>query len=145
MFKKSIAVLLTLMCVSCLNAYAKQSDADKLRLIDDKIAEYTQEKSQGVTLFWIGLGAEVLSFQFAPKAEYDYSSNQIKDTGNSTLYYILLLGGAITGGYGAWEWYDGAAGIHVWESKRMDVSLGILSPRSLAYSNVMEVGLTARF
>ena len=49
MFKKSIAVLLTLMYVSCLNAYAKQSDAQKLSLIDDKIAEYTQEKSQGVT------------------------------------------------------------------------------------------------
>jgi hypothetical protein len=145
MFKKSIAVLLTLMYVSCLNAYAKQSDAQKLSLIDDKIAEYTQEKSQGVTLFWIGLGAEFLSFQFAPKTEYDYSSNQIKDTGNSTLYYILLLGGAITGGYGAWEWYDGAAGIHMWESKRMDVSLGILSPRSLAYGNVTEIGLTARF
>ena len=145
MFKKSIAVLLTLMCVSCLNAYAKQSDAEKLSLIDDKIAEYTQEKSQGVMLFWIGLGAEFLSFQFVPKAEYDYSSNQIKDTGNSTLYYILLLGGAITGGYGAWEWYDGATGIHMWESKRMDVSLGILAPSSLASGNVTEIGITARF
>jgi len=144
MFKKFMAVLLTLICACCLNAYASQSDAYKLSLIDDKITEYTEEKDLGVTLFWIGIGAELLSFAFIPTTT-GVSNGQIQQSGNSTIYSLLLLGGGIVGIYGGWEWYDGAAGIRMWESKRLDVSLSVLSPISLADKNITEIGLTARF
>lgn len=158
MFKKSIAVLLTLICVSCVNAYAKQSDADKLKTVDAKIAEYTQKRNTGRTMFWCGLGASLLAVATWPTATiettytketlygvtYDIPHSTVKEP-DLTLNYVLWLGGAIVGIWGAYDWYDGAAGIKVWESKRLDVSMGLLSSPSIALKKVTEIGITARF
>jgi hypothetical protein len=143
MFKKCVAALLISLCAASVNVYARQSNEQKLQLVDDKIAEYTQERDFGRTMFWCGMGAEVLSFVFIPTTTLD-SNYKTKETGNATIYTLLLLGGSVAALWGGYNWYDGADGIRVWESKRIDVSMVLMSP-TLAYKDHMGLNLVAPF
>lgn len=122
---------------------------NKLEQIDEKILKYEQEKSTGITCFWVGLAAEALSFVFLPTTEVVYDNSSLgvhtEESGNSALYYGLLVGGGVTTLVGAYMWYEGASGIQIWESKRMDVSMGIVLPKNMSSKNTIGIGLTARF
>lgn len=121
---------------------------NKLEQIDEKILKYEQEKNTGITCFWVGLAAEALSFVFLPSTTYTYDSNwnvHTEESGNAALYYGLLAGGGVTTLIGAYMWYEGANGIQIWESKKVDVSMGIVLPNSISSKNTIGIKLTAKF
>lgn len=119
----------------------------KLALIDKKIAKYEKQKSNGITFFWAGLGAEALAFLFYPSIDYKVENGRIREekSGNASLYYVLLFGGSASVIAGSYMWWDGANGVQLWETRKMDLSMGIVLPKDLSCKNTIGVELRARF